>query len=87
MEAESKGSASLGVKHPIGPDSLLVYSPIFGNFLSLIGLNIITPSFSRPCKCTSTRPFRHKIRIIFLPYPIYENRNILGFTLVTKLSE
>jgi hypothetical protein len=71
MEAESKGSAPPEAKHAIGPDSELIYSLIFRNFLSLIGLNIIKPSLSRPCKCTSTRPFRHKIRIIFPPYPIY----------------
>jgi len=87
VEAESKGSAPLEANHAIGPDSELVYSPVFENFLSLICLNIIVPSLSRPCKCTSTRHFRHKICIIFPPYPIYENGNILGFTFLTKLKE
>jgi hypothetical protein len=60
MEAESKGSAPLEAKHPIGPDSELVYSSIFWNFLSLIGLNIIVPSASRSSKCTTTRFFATK---------------------------
>jgi len=59
MKTESKGSALLEVKHGIGPDSELVYSSIFGDFLSLIGLDIIVPSPSMPCKCISTRHFRH----------------------------
>jgi hypothetical protein len=87
MEAESKVSAPLEAKHAIGPDSEVVYSPISENFLSLIGLNTIILSSSLPCKGTSARHFRHKICIIFPPYTICENRNILGFTFVTKLSE
>jgi hypothetical protein len=88
MEAESKVSAPLEAKDAIGPNSELVYSPIFENFPSVIGLNIIILSPSRACKVTSIRHFRHKICIIFPPYPIYENRNILGFTFVKKkLSE
>lgn len=86
MEAESKSSAPLEVKHATGHDSELVYTPIFGNFLSLICLNIITPPTSRPCKCISTRLSATKFSIISPPYPICENRNIQGFTFVTKLS-
>ena len=85
MEAESKGSAPLEAKHAIGPDSELVYSPIFENFIYSIGLSVITQFPSRLCKGTSIRHFRHKICKIFPPYPIYENRNILGFSFVTKL--
>lgn len=63
VEAESKGSAPLEAKHAIGPGSGLVYSPIFENVLSVIGLSIIILYPSRPCKGTSIRYFRHKIFI------------------------